>query len=512
MITPPGHVYLPTSKSYLYPIFFSPNQILQAKNGAWGIKDTHTTAPQGRAYAVWFFVLSGKIAHVLNIEPTTFYTITQILGMIAVYAAAYFLATVLLPKKYQALALLFAFFIELGPDVTSLVQYPVTKTFSPANSAFILLFRFFGLPHHAWGDALALLSFAFLIRTYQKRSLPNALALFITTITSAFFLPPVVITLGLSVYPMLILLSFLTRTFNKLLLPLVIATIAVAIAGIQTKIAFANAGFPWSAWTTIEKSWWTNTDAFHQYASSLIPYIPFGILLGIAILFRWKLWTAQLRQTMFLLAVWVAMPLIYIPISDKSFFPVANMRLLDGNLYVAAGFLSAISLIESASLIKHAAIRRMTLVLFTAITLGTSVLVSSMYTIPFLAYQANMDPHAYPFITTWEGVKFLKTVPKGSGILVREPFGEILPGFADIRVYIGGQHGFPDWLDRQAKAVTFFSGTMQEDQALQFLKTHDIQYVFYGPDEQAVTAQKPLYPNILKPVFQNATVTIFKVQ
>ena len=34
-------------------------------------------------------------------------------------------------------------------------------------------------------------------------------------------------------------------------------------------------------------------------------------------------------------------------------------------------------------------------------------------------------------------------------------FGEIIPGFADVRVYIGGTHGFPDWLDRQQKAITF---------------------------------------------------------
>ena len=90
-------------------------------------------------------------------------------------------------------------------------------------------------------------------------------------------------------------------------------------------------------------------------------------------------------------------------------------------------------------------------------------------------------------------------------------FGEIIPGFADVRVYIGGTHGFPDWLDRQQKAITFFSGKLSASDAMSFLQTNDIQYIFYGPDEQAVTQTPELYPNILTPLFHNPSVTVFSV-
>jgi hypothetical protein len=510
-LTPPGHIYLPTSKSFLYPTFFSPNQILQAKDGAWGIKDTHTTRPQGRAFAVWYFVLSGKIAKLFALSPTTMYIAGEIFGGIAVFFAAYILVATLLPGKYQLLGLLFAFIIELGPRFDSLLQFPQTKILVPANDAFTQLFRFFALPHHGLGDALGLLSLAFLVRSFNSQTIKNFVILFITTILSVFFLPPVVITLGLSVYPVLILWSVITKTFKRLLPALIIAVVVVTVAGIQTKIAFTNAGFPWDSWTAIEKSWWNNTDAWNQYASSLLSYIPFCILLVVVFPFRWRYWTKQLRLSVLLLFGWVLMPLVYIPVSNYPFFPVANMRLIDGSLYIAAGFLSAIALIESITVIPNEKIKRGVFSVIIGLTIGISCFVTWTYDYPFLKYQQQLDPHAYPATTTWGGIQYMQKLPRESGVMVREYFGEILPGFANVRVYIGGQHGFPDWLERQANAITFFSGTLPESEAKQFLKTNDIQYVFYGPDEQSVTTKSPLYPDILKPVFNNDSVTIFSL-
>lgn len=181
-------------------------------------------------------------------------------------------------------------------------------------------------------------------------------------------------------------------------------------------------------------------------------------------------------------------------------------------MYMSAGILSAIGLLEAARLIASEKVRKMVLAAVTGLTIGFSLYISSVYLSSFFRYQNDVEPHAYPATSTWQAMQFLRTVPAGSGVMVREYFGEMLPGFANIRVYIGGQHHFPDWLNRQAAAITFFSGTMSEEGAKQFLKSSDVTYVFYGPDEQSVTTISPLYPDILKPVFQNATVTIFSLK
>ena len=476
--------------------------ILQGKDGFWGIKDPSTTETQGRVFGQWFFVLAGKAALILHAEPIYFYLILQAMGGLFVCIMTYIFITMLLPELYQCIAILLALGMEIGPDF---------GTWKASLDGSVATFRIFDLAHHTWGEALGLLSLYLLIRAYKKITPFRLFGLFVSSLFSTAFLPTVMMTLGLLVYPAFLIWSFVTRTFKKLFIPIAVASAAVILAAIQTKIAFTQAGFPWSQWSEIEKTWWVSSQILIQYLESLSVYLPFVVLGLIALPIRWKYLSSDTKLVLILLTCWVVVPILYIPISDKSFFPVANLRLVDGTLYISAGIVSAIALVEFLNLFRNIRIRTVLKTVIVSATIGISVLLSATYLIPFIRSQADGDPHAYPLTSTWKAIQFVKTLPIQSGLLVREPYGEIISGYADIRAYIGGTHGFPDWLGRQWLAIQFFTGTYSEQDARKFLKDNDISYVFYGPDEQSVTTIKPLYSFLLTPVFTTDSAIVFKV-
>lgn len=504
-LAPPKHIYTVLSKNYLYPIFFYPSMILQAKDGAWSILDTHTTAFQKRVAAQWFFILAGKIAQLGNIEPAYLFLLLQGLGGVALFAATYICITRLLPASFHLAALLFALSIEVGPLTAMSARIP-------AFDAQILVFRNFGLAHHAWGLAMGLFALYLLFQAWYEPTKTRFVGVFLVSFAATIILPPLMLTIGLTVCPMLMLRAMMTGRIKKLALPLLLALIAIGIVGVQTNIAFTLAGPPWDSWTPSEKSWWDSRQILYQYGRSLLLYIPFFILLSISLPFRWKVWSQELRDLVVAFISWILLPILLIPLSEFDFFPIANMRIVDGYHFIPAGILAAIGLLQSITLLPIRAQKTVCTVLISGVV-GVSLFLSIGYHANVLSTQQNIqDTHAYPAKTTWEAVQFLRTVPRESGVLAREWFGEIIPGFANVRVYIGGTHGFPDWLDRKRHVEEFFTGTVSDTKAADFLRSNDIDYVFYGPDEQALTTTSSLYPKILTSVFDSQTAMILAVK
>ena len=66
-------------------------------------------------------------------------------------------------------------------------------------------------------------------------------------------------------------------------------------------------------------------------------------------------------------------------------------------------------------------------------------------------------------------------------------------------------------LTRAKVVVVTTDAEYSEADARQVLTDNDIAYVFYGPDEQALTTTSEFYPSLLVPVYNNPTVTVFKV-
>ncbi len=502
-VAPPDNTYTVLGKNFYYP-----SMIYQGKDGAWGVMDTHTTRPTPRVYVEVFFIGLGKVAALFNITPVHMYLISQMIGGLILFAASYWIIHLFVPKSARMFAIVFALGIETGPLLTAL-SVPFAN-WEPSFPSHVLVERHFGLPHHTWGEALGLLYLSVLYLTVKHPTPLRIVAMVFLAILATTVLPPYMVTLLLSVCAIWGVWGLATKTLRKLIPPFILSAIAVGAAGVFIRMEFAK-GTPWNAWTGAEKSWWTTEKLLTQYGSTLTLFYPCIALALLFALFRWKSWTHQLRLTVLLMAAWVFGPFILVPLSSHPAFPVANFRITDGYQYLPAGILAGIGLWQFISGIPIKILRIGSTISLLGAVLIASLFLSTVFIRQTVNAQNNLWTNVYPLKTTWEGVLFMDTIPKGSGVMVREYFGEIIPGFANVRVFLGGPHGFPDWGERQWLTTRFFSGELQEEEARKLLADNDISYVFYGPDERSLTTSSTFYPSLLVPAFTNSAVTVFRI-
>jgi hypothetical protein len=492
-IAPPNRTYPPVGYGYYYV-----NVMRQAIDGSWGVRDPNTTRPVKRANIYIFFSAVGKIAKILSVDPILMYEIVHVLGGVLLFFASYWFISILVPRASRFMAVL----LVLGLEISEFgnIQFP----FDAQN----LIARHFGLPHHVWGEVLGLLTLGYCIVLYRKPSRIQLPLLFILTFAAAETLPSYLATVCVPIFSVLFLWGMVTKTLRKLIPPLATVGIAIAIVGLLLKMEFAK-GLPYSNFANTEKSWATNTSLIQSYLSTFIIYIPFFIMLLFATVGKIRTWSSNLKLTMLLSIAWIAAPLIEIPMSTHPFFPIANWRLVEGNHYVPAGILAAIGITECISLLKQSKIR----IFFTWIIVITIITYSAVAITQNVRKKMDSQnlfwSNIYPLTSTMNAIYFLDTVPKSSGIMVREFMGELIPGFANVRVFIDGPLGYPDWPERQWITHQFYSGQLAPEEAAKILRDNDVSYVFYGPDEQSLTTTPMFYPDILTPVYTNDAVTIF---
>lgn len=483
VITPPGRVYPVIEKNFFYP-----NLILQGKKGAWKILDTHTTLPSPRIFAYTFFIFLGKLATLFDAQPVWVYLWSRVIAGILAFFATYWFIKTLLPKSYHTLAILFTLGVESGPLLTNL------PALAPLVDGRMLLERNFGLPHHIFARALGLVFIGMLILSLQKFTPKRAIVLFFSGLLSAMSMPGYTFTFAASTFLPIAVQAFFTKRKSTIFPVLFLASIAILIPNIIFAVEFTK-GIPWTNSTPNEKTWFTIDFIRMEYLSSLLLFVPFVIALLLRIKHIWSTWDSKLKKTILLMFCWIAGPMVWVTLAKQSWFPMPGHRLTDGYGYVPAGILAAVGF--------HSVNKRIAYLLLAA-TIVSSLFLTAVYT-----QKRITDPHPYPTKKTWEGILYLQSVPKLSGILALEQYGEIIPGFANVRVYLGGIHNFPDWLIWQERARQFFRGTMNAKQAKDFLQKSDISYIFYGPEERALGQMR--YNELLQPVFQNSDVAIFQV-
>jgi hypothetical protein len=492
IIAPPGYSYTAMGNFYSYPNF-----ILQAKDGSWDTFDLGTTRPTTHVRAQLFFVMLGKIAALFNIHQIAMYRIAQMTGGIAVFIVSYWLIRKLLPKYMHASAIFFVLGLEIGPLLNAIAGQKLINW--PASFISQVSFqRHFGLPHHNWAEAFGLMLFGALYYAISQPTILRLLILALIAFTATITLPSYVITMMLALGPIFLLWGFIKNNFRKTILPLFIASIVIVLTGLFVRAEFAR-GLPWSTFSMTEKTWWKNNDQIVYYLSSFTLYYPFFLLAIAGAISSWRTWHSSIRFAFLFSLTWILVPLVCIPVSTASWFPIANFRLTDGYQYFPAGILAVIGFYQIQKKIR---------VFLIVPIVAASISLTYVFTANIWSSQTALWSNIYPATSTMDAIEHVSTLPKYSGILVREYAGNIMAAYADVRIFLGAYH-FPDFWERSAIAQTFFSGTLSDEAARATLHDNDISYVFYGPDERSWNTTGTLYPNVLKPIYTTATVTIF---
>jgi hypothetical protein len=504
-INVPNRTYLLTRGHSHYSSF-----IRQAKDGAWSLISTHTTRPTPRVYAHLFFVFLGKIAAIGNIDPPMMYMISRVAAGIILFWCTFRLITIMLPKSLHNLAILFTLAVEPGPLLTALTWNPSSWTASIFSYyPQVVAYRHFGLPHHTMGEAVGLLLLGSLILYFRKPTSKGLAGIAILGTINTIILPPYPMILALGVLIPWGIYSLFAKQWKRLILPFVVAAIAICFVAVYTKHELAK-GYPWD-FNLDEKRWVTNADVLINYVSSLLIYLPFIAYLWAILVKKWSTWDENLKITIVTMSTWVVIPAILVPISSFSWFPLANFRLMDGYNFFPAGILAALGLSYMIKSIKKPSIAGMVSGFLITAVVAASGLLTYTFTNKTIGEQYGFWSNVYLGNGHYKAFEFLNTVPKWSGIMVMNHFGEIIPDYAPVRAFIGTTPGFVNWGELFTIATRFYSGTMTDQEALDMLKKEDISYVYYSDEEKYYTTTSTFYPNILTPIFELPGVTIYKI-
>ena len=98
------------------------------------------------------------------------------------------------------------------------------------------------------------------------------------------------------------------------------------------------------------------------------------------------------------------------------------------------------------------------------------------------------------------------------GVLAAYNTSMILPARAPVRVTLGHPSETIAVEDRKAEVQRFFDPAASDDWRRALLMRLNLNYVWYGPDEQALGAYDPAQSSFLRQVFAAGDVQLYKVE
>lgn len=510
-VTPTGRVHAMIGTDSYYP-----DVIRQGKLGAWKHTYSLTTKPTPPIYTYVFFILAGKVAALFNIDPVVMYEITRVTGGIALILATYWLVTVMLPLSLQIPALIFTLVFETGPIWKNLSATPISQWVA-ASPAQEVIARHFGLPHHQWAEAFGVALIALILKTIIKPSWIAPLGIIFFAFMGPLFNPMFFLIVIVCYFGPWFFYAIKTKTVKQIVSPIVIATCAIAAAGLFTRSQFA-AGTPWMYVLPTEKTWWTTDFILIPFLQSFGLFYPFALLTILLAPFGWKNWSPAMQRTFILTLCWSTLPVGMIYLSSIPWIPLVNGRIASDLSPLPIGILSTLVFYAASKIPRiHKILLPLVIIfflsgLFVSLKLSVTYFTKTLEYQKFAVYNEGESFTHYPTLDLWNGMMALKSVPAWSHIMVLPRMGNIIPAYVPIHVYQGQPHdGDIYWLVERGWSHVFYTGEMPKDDLNKLLTENKISYVFVGPEEKSARKTEEFYPDILKKIFENPEVTIYKV-
>lgn len=328
----------------------------------------------------------------------------------------------------------------------------------------------------------------------------------LSVITSGITLPPSLLAILLAL-PLSFCLYTVGRLYREkklliemdlvipIMLVIVIAAFTLSISIVQSKL-----GFPWSMWNVWEQVRWNSHEPHFNYQF-------FSIFLLI-LLFSFPAVYYAFKKNIFemiFLSLWAYLPFALLPF--VGILGIGKIRLLATIPTVPFALLITIFMFK---LLKNQSLK---------IILITFLIVSSLGVTLYSAYKSYKQAEELPFYTnlymprsTFESIVFMqKNVPVGSHVLSNEFVGNIIPAYVPAISYFGHINQTNDFFGKQSNIASFYTHHFSESEALKFLNSNGITFVYYGKDEKLDPNKDLSYP-FLKPIYTNQDVTIFRIR
>lgn len=248
----------------------------------------------------------------------------------------------------------------------------------------------------------------------------------------------------------------------------------------------------------------------------------FGILLPFALIGIVRSIISK-NFSYWLISSWFLVPIIFLPLAPL--FQISNTRLVQGVPFLPFAILAVVGI---DGLIHWELIENLKFKIRNVpkwinkerIILAIIFILFILQTLPTLIWSLKDQFHEY--WTTYSNIYLDKRLfrafdfinqeyePK-TVILASFYTGNYLPAFTHTVSFIG-HFGYTYQLERKQESTdNFLSQKLTDREAKEFLKQNNIRLIFQGPEEK-IMSPKPLYPDLLKPVFINDIVTVYQAK
>jgi hypothetical protein len=523
-------IMLITSLPYIYGLFLSTPQLQfsgfflgvedansylakmrQGADGSWLFHLSFTPEPHEGAFLFTFHFFLGKLASIFGWSPTWVYHLARVIfGMGLLFTVYYFISYFVQDISARRFAFLL---VALGSglgwllillQLTPSLGLPI-DLYVPEAFIFLVLFH---LPHLALAESLLFWSILFTLQSWESNTWRPVIwagcALLLMSLIAAFYLGVFVAVLGLTWLVLSLSEKSIQRTW-KFLVKIIIATaIALPVLIYDLYVFTTNPIFKiWNQQNLI-----LSPELWHYllaYGLLMIPAVYGGKLLMIHINNKKAGQDTSLRvpenYKNLLLIIWcLVFPiLVYLPFN-------LQRRLVIGvqlPLVILATY--AIFQLTPKYIRPHRQqLARGGIILFSSLT-NIFLLIGGIVSI-----SPRQAPIFHP-VTQVEAMQWLDYEANGEVVLAVYETGNVLPAYANVRVFAG--HG-PETInsdEKRALAKAFFSDAVDDTWRLALLKKFNVRYIYYGPNEKAAGGFAPSRAPYLREIYKHEDVQIFEI-
>ena len=470
----------------------------QGAEGSWLWNDPYTSEPHGGVFLFSFYLLFGHVAALLHLPLIAGYHLARISGAVALVITVDQLCRRLLPPELRKLGLVL---VILGSGAGFLAQalgnpsilgsrVEALDLHLPELSAW---YSILAIPHFAWATALIVAALLGLLRIadapgWRPVAFTSAALIALTAIHPQMI--PVIGVIWIAYQGVLVFWG--AR-------PSIRSLAAQAVPFLATIPLLA-----YNAWILFRDP--TIAEWARQWRHQAPGPLSLGVSLGVpmlaALLGMVIVWRRR-DQRLALMLVWppLVIALLYLP-------NLANIqrRLLDA-LYVPIGMLAAVGLRALTARLRRARARRIQAILVTACCVSSAIVLAIA-----LRFASGAFAEAYIGNDAWQAMQWLSAHHQHDDRALSSPqAGQLLPAWSGVPVYVGHYSETLDYFKKIRNVGTALKPGAPESTVRAFLQANGITLLYWGPEE-AATGFKPQDQPYLRPVHQDGTVTIYRVQ
>lgn len=221
----------------------------------------------------------------------------------------------------------------------------------------------------------------------------------------------------------------------------------------------------------------------------------------LALLFIYQLFFIRKNEKLLFLNIWIIVSLI------MAFLPFGFSRFYLRGLFFPLTILSVVSLKTIAQ--KYSLNKVFLFSLFVFFSLLSSLRI----TMERVNAVSQKNIWYYISKNEFKSLQYLKNNSRSqAGVLALYNFGNIIPSYTKNSVYFGHFLQTPDALEKIKNLNAFYTNSLSQNEAKNFLQENNISYVFYGKGERNLNNNRGLNYSFLIPVFKNKDLIIFAIK